>query len=143
MHLNFNSYSPNFLGIKLTSGGIDYVRNEGGESAVGLLNKAIDTYADSKWRLNIGKEGYSLTSPTTLKTYKGPFTVKKHSKTGAKREETSEIIIRMDESNRVKYPVKLKSMLDVRKIYKKIKTSDGIKQMLLLLSLLEGHQIMK
>ena len=136
-----NSKPISFTGINMRSGGREFVEAEGGEEALARLNQAINEFADIKWNLNIGKNGYSLTSPTTFKTYEGPFSIKKHSKTGGNRTETSQIIVRMDKQNRVKYLVNLPNMQEVRKLYSKIRKTNGFEYMLLILSLLGGKHI--
>ena len=136
-----NSKPINFTGINMHNGGREFVEAEGGEEALARLNQAINEFSDIKWNLNVGKNGYSLTSPTTLKTYEGPFSIKKHSKTGVNGTETSQIIVRMDKQNRVKYLVNLPNMQEVRKLYSKIRKTTGFEYMLLILSLLGGKHI--
>ena len=139
MQISKINQSVLFKGIAIDQDGLNYIKNEGGEVAIRKLFVARDEFANSKWELNISKNGYTLKSPTTKKTYAGPFSIKRSSKTGAERKETSQLIIRMDERNRAKYTVKFKDMFGVRQMYKAIKNSKGLDKMLLLLAALEGH----
>lgn len=126
-------------GIVVQNGGMNYIMQEGGESAVARLNLAKEQFSNSQWQLGINENGYSLTSPSTRKTYTGPFSVKKLLKTGAKREHTTSLVVRMDKNNRTKFSVQLPAMSDVSKLYKAIKNSNGLEKMLLILSVLEKH----
>ena len=138
MHIQ-NIQPVSFKGITVQNGGLDFVRQEGGELAVSKLNIAQGQFADSSWNLLVTENGYNLTSPSTNKTYFGPFSVKKRFIKGTKKEPTSTLVVRMDKSNRVKYPIELPDLKSLSKYYKAIKNSKGLEKMLLLLTVLEKH----
>ena len=128
-----------FKGVTIQDGGLDYLKTQEGEVAVTKAQDAQKLFENSKWKLNISKDGYALKSPSTCKTYSGPFTVKKQFKTGAKREDTTALIVRMDKLNRIRYIIHFPDMKEVSKVYKAIKNSKGLDKMLLLLAVLEKH----
>ena len=131
-----------FQGVRVFPGGVEYVEKYEGDTGIEVLNNAIRDLEDTKWKLNVSRQGYSLTSPTTNRTYIGPFTVKKNYRADAKKQTSPRIIVRMDKNNRVKFPVSMSSKLDVINIYRKIKQSTGLKQLVLLLSVLEKRRIL-
>ncbi len=128
-----------FKGIAIQDGGFDYLREQEGELAVRKVQDAQKLFEASKWRLNISQDGYTLKSPSTMRTYTGPFTVKRLFKTGAKREDTTALIVRMDKLNRMRYTIHFPNMEEVSRVYKLIKNSQGLDRMLLLLTVLEKH----
>lgn len=138
MHIN-NIQPVSFKGIAIQDGGLDYLREQEGELAVRKAQDAQKLFEASKWRLNISQNGYTFKSPSTLRTYEGPFTVKRLFKTGAKREDTTALIIRMDKLNRSRYIIHFPDMREVFRVYKTIKNSNGLDRMLLLLTVLEKH----
>ena len=140
MHINYiRPISFAGEGIIVQQGGMDYIRQEGGETAVSRLNIAKEKFENSKWQLIVDEKGYTLTAPNTKKTHSGPFSVKRLLKKGAKREKTTSLVIRMDKLNRIKYPIELPDMKCVNKFYNAIKNSNGLEKMLLILSVLERH----
>jgi len=140
MHINYiRPISFAGEGIIVQQGGMDYVRREGGETAVLRLNNAKEKFENSRWQLTVNEQGYTLTAPNTKKSHSGPFSVKRLLKKGAKREKTTSLVIRMDKLNRVKYPIELPNMNCVNKFYNAIKNSHGLEKMLLILSVLEKN----
>lgn len=135
-----NNYSANnrcsFNGIKVKDGGIDLLRKEG-TYALRKVEEAQDSFRKYNWHLNIDSEQYSLTSPTTKKTYFGPFTVKRHVKKNKDKADEYRIIVRMGNNNMEKYAVNFDSMQEVQNIYKEVKNSKGIDKMIKLLQILE------
>lgn len=87
--------------------------------------------------MNIDSENYSLTSPTTKKTYFGPFSVKRHVKKNKEKADEYRIIVRMGNNNLEKYAINYDSMKEVQNVYKEVKNSYGIDKMINLLKILE------
>ena len=135
MQINFYNKTA-FSGIKSTEGGTEYVYKEGGPEALSRLNDAKEQFADSKWKLLIGKDGYALQAPNN-KSYTGPFSVKRRIISGAAKEETSKLIIRMDKNNRVKYSTFVPDKVTLLKWYRMIQKSKGLEKILNILTVLE------
>ena len=129
----------NFCGIFYNQTGLKYVEKENGTDAIAKLQNAQQKFANSKWTMNINENGYTLVSPSTSKTYTGPFSIRKHSKMGALKTKVSQLIIRMDASNKSKYIVNFPDMTGVSKMYKAIKNASGLERMLLILTVLEKN----
>ena len=129
-----NNYS--FSGIKVKDGGFDLLKKEGNYALL-KVEEAQDKFGKYNWHLNIDSENYSLTSPTTKKTYFGPFTIKRHVKRNKDKADEYRIIVRMGNKNLEKYAVNYDSMQEVQSIYKEVKNSKGIDKMIKLLQILE------
>ncbi len=140
--MNISKIQPtSFYGINLLPGGKEYVAKNEGASGVAALNTAMKEFGDTGWELNVSEQGYSLKSPTTKRTYTGPFSVRKKYKVDENNQMSTRIIVRMDEDNRVRFPILFSDKLDVIKIYRKFKGATGIKQLLILLSVLEKRAL--
>ena len=137
MYIN-NNYNkqPSFKCIKIEKGGIELLKKEG-TYAISKVEQVKDEFKQYKWHLNINPDSYSLTSPTTKKTYKGPFTIKRRIKKNINKPDEYKLIIRMNNNNREKFSVKFDSIEEVQKTYKSVKTSNGIDKMIKLLEILE------
>ena len=129
-----NSFS--FNGIKVKDGGIDLLKKEG-TYALSKIEEAQDQFRKYNWHLNIDAEKYSLTSPTTKKTYFGPFSIKRHVKKNKDKDDEYRIIVRLGNNNLEKYTVNYDSMQEVQSIYKEVKNSYGVDKMIKLLQILE------
>ena len=66
---NYNNSQPSFKCIKIEKGGMEFLKKEGAY-AISKLEQTQDEFKQYKWHLNIHPNNYSLTSPTTKKTYK-------------------------------------------------------------------------
>jgi hypothetical protein len=135
-----NNYSANknlyFSGITVKEGGVELLKKEGAY-AISKIEKAKDEFKKYNWHLNIDSENYSLTSPTTKKTYFGPFSVKRHVKKNKEKADEYRIIVRMGNNNLEKYAINYDSMKEVQNVYKEVKNSYGIDKMINLLKILE------
>lgn len=135
-----NNYSANknlyFSGITVKEGGFELLKKEGAY-AISKIEKAKDEFKKYNWHLNIDSENYSLTSPTTKKTYFGPFSVKRHVKKNKEKADEYRIIVRMGNNNLEKYAINYDSMKEVQNVYKEVKNSYGIDKMINLLKILE------
>ena len=137
MLINNNySYNQSFNGIKVKDGGIELLKKEGSRALL-LVEQAKDECAKYKWHININPENYTLTSPSTKKTYTGPFSVKRHVKKNKNKPDEFTIIVRMNDGNRENYTVSYDSMEEVQSVYKSVKNSMGIEKMVKLLHILE------
>lgn len=135
-----NNYSANknlySSGITVKEGGVELLKKEGAY-AISKIEKAKDEFKKYNWHLNIDSENYSLTSPTTKKTYFGPFSVKRHVKKNKEKADEYRIIVRMGNNNLEKYAINYDSMKEVQNVYKEVKNSYGIDKMINLLKILE------
>lgn len=135
MQINFYNKTA-FSGIRIKEGGAEYVYNEGGTEALSRLNDARFEFKNSKWELLIGKDGYRLKAPNH-KSYTGPFSVKRRTVSGAAKDATSKLIIRMDKKNRIKYDTLIPDKTTLLKWYRTIQKSYGLEKMLNILTILE------
>ena len=137
MLINNNySYNQSFKGIKVKDGGIELLKKEGSRALI-VVEQAKDECAKYKWHLNINPENYTLTSPSTKKTYNGPFSIKRHVKKNKNKPDEFTIIVRMNNGNSENYTVCYDSMEEVQSVYKSVKNSKGIEKMVKLLHILE------
>ncbi len=135
MQINFYNKTT-FYGIKINEGGTEYVYKEGGQDALLKLNNARQQFENSRWNLYINSDGYKLEAPNH-KRYTGPFSVKRRIISGAAKETTSKLIIRMDKKNRIKYDTFIPDKTTLLKWYRAIQKSNGLDKMLNILTVLE------
>lgn len=136
MLINNNYNQQSFGCIKIEKGGIDMLEKEGMHTISKIQQAAYD-FSNFKWHLNIRQDSYTLTSPTTKKTYSGPFTVKRHIKKNLNKPDEYRLIIRMNDNNKENYAINFDSMAEVQSAYKSVKTSKGLDKMIKLLEILE------
>ena len=76
-----------------------YINNNAGSAQTEgfSLQELQKKYEGYSWKLNILPDKYTLRSPSTSKTYEGPFSVKKHVARNSAKEERHQLIIRMGE----------------------------------------------
>ena len=130
----YSNYNQNFNGINVRS---TRMFEKEGAYAISRLEFLKDKFSKYKWCLNIDSDNYSLTSPTTKKTYKGPFTIKRHVIKKANRPDEYTVIVRMSDNKQERFSVNFDSPQDAFEAYKGIKKSSGLDKMIKLLEILE------
>jgi hypothetical protein len=106
---NYSNNQPSFQCIRIKDGGIHLLKKEG-TYALNKVEQAKDEFRKYNWHLNIDSENYSLTSPTTKKTYFGPFSIKRHIKKNKNTPDEFQIIVRMSDNNMAKYAINFDNM---------------------------------
>ena len=139
-NLNLQTQRIAFKSINIKDENI--VKEQYGQEYLDKLLEAKRDYSKYHWELNVDQNGYSLTSPTVYKTYCGPFSLKKRTKKN-KDQINYQLIIRMDDKNRVKYPIDFATREETSLMYRLIKKSDGLQRMLLILKNLEKQYVKK
>ena len=130
------NYQPtSFRRITTNDEGIKYVWQEGGDTAVNALICAKEECKNYKWDLNITGNGYELTSPTTKKTHRGPFSIKKRLRDA--RNNVYRLGIKMDPSGKTRYHIDLDSWEALSKLFSRYKQSSPLEKVLILLKGLE------
>ncbi len=98
---------------------------------------AKEQFKNFHWHLNAEEEHYSLTSPTTAKTYMGPYSIKRHYKKPSAKSGDYKLVITMNEKGTQKYTIPYEDASQMQQAYKAIKKNKGIDKMLKILEVLE------
>ena len=72
-----NIQSTTFGCVCVKDGGRQFLKDEGVINVNEKISSLENEFKDNKWHLEISKDGYALVSPTTCKTYMGPFSIKR------------------------------------------------------------------
>ena len=126
-----------FKSIVIKDGGLNFIENNDGKDAVKKLVDSEAKYKDFNWNLIVNKDGYSLYSPMTKKTYAGEFFVRKHRKIENDNTVRDQLVIRTGEKNKNRFVIDYPSRTEVLKVYKNFKNAKGLSKMLILLEVLE------
>lgn len=135
MEIN-NNNNLHFCGLKIKNYDSNILKKEGAY-AVQRFNAACEQFKNFHWHLNVEEDVYSLTSPTTSKTYTGPYGIKRHYKKTKQQNPDCKLVITMNDKGTQKFSIPYESQDEMQMAYKAIKRNKGIDKMLKILEVLE------
>ena len=140
MKINNLTTSPSFGSIKILEGGEKFLK-QNDPNDFDIIMKAKDEFANSKWDLEIGENGYFLTNSENKKTYSGPFTVKRHTRKHFLNPKitSQRILVNMKHGDKTTcYSIACSDEYVKEKVYQIIKRSKGAEKMLNIYRALES-----